>query len=218
MIEALLPSPVASADTVGELDEPLFAVEEAAVARVAPIRHREFRSVRGCARLALARLGFPRPPMVPGERGAPTWPPGIVGSMTHCPGYRAAAVARDTELAGLGIDAEEDAPLPEGVLELVTLPGERERLASLARHHPDLPWGRLVFSAKESVYKAWFPLARCWLAFEDVDVTFDERGAFRADVVGGELAPGARPFASVHGRWLVAGGLVVTAVTVPITG
>jgi 4'-phosphopantetheinyl transferase EntD len=219
VIAGILPPQVVSAQSYTDLPERLFPEEEAVIAAVAAVRAAEFRSVRGCARLALARLGLPRPPMVPGERGAPRWPEGIVGSMTHCPGYRAAAVARAGEVAGVGIDAEPDAPLPGGVFELVTRPEEREHLADLARAHPRLPWGRLVFSAKESVYKTWFPLARCWLSFEDVRVSFDaDRRRFRAEVLSAELDPGRRPFTALSGRWTVGRGLVLTTATLPAPG
>ncbi|WP_280922759.1 4'-phosphopantetheinyl transferase superfamily protein [Streptomyces sp. MZ04] len=38
-------------------------------------------------------------------------------------------------------------------------------------------WDRLLFSAKEAAHKAWFPLTRMPLGFEDVDITIDEIGA-----------------------------------------
>jgi 4'-phosphopantetheinyl transferase EntD len=64
-------------------------------------------------------------------------------------------------------DAEPDEPLPRGVLDDIALPLERERLGARDGPPPD----RLLFSAKETVYKAWFPLARRWLGFDDVVVT-----------------------------------------------
>nr|BFE69331.1 hypothetical protein GCM10020092_026320 [Actinoplanes digitatis] len=53
--------------------------------------------------------------------------------MTHCVGYRGAAVARAGAVRGVGIDAEVDGPLPEGVLDLVSSEREREHLGQLAR-------------------------------------------------------------------------------------
>jgi len=60
--------------------------------------------------------------------------------MTHCDGYRAAAVAHQATLASLGIDAEPHAALPEGVEELTALPEERTTLPRLAVTHPHMPW------------------------------------------------------------------------------
>jgi 4'-phosphopantetheinyl transferase EntD len=213
VIERILPVTVAAAETCADLDEPLFPAEEAAVARAVAKRRAEFRSVRGCARTALARLGFDRPPMVPGAAGSPSWPPGVVGSMTHCSGYRAAAVARSDHLAGLGIDAEPHAPLPDGVLEVVTLPAERAQLDLLGAERPDLRWDRLLFSAKESVYKAWYPLVGAWLGFEDARLTFrPDDGTFCADLLRPGLAVAGRPVSRLEGRWLIDGDLVLTSV------
>jgi len=216
MIEQLLPSGVAVGETLTELPEPLFPEEEAAVARAVAKRRDEFRSVRACARTALAQLGLERQAMVPGVRGAPPWPPGVVGSLTHCAGYRAAAVTRVDRLASLGIDGEPHAPLPDGVIRIVSLPEEREELSRLARDRPDVCWDRLLFSAKESIYKAWFPLAGTWLGFEDARLTVDPvAGTFSADLLVTGPTVGDRPLTGVRGRWLVRRGLVLTAVTVP---
>jgi 4'-phosphopantetheinyl transferase EntD len=193
----------------------LFPAEEAAVARAVDKRRREFTTVRACARDALARLGVPAAPILPGPRGAPQWPAGIVGSMTHCAGYRAAAVARASDLVTLGLDAEPHDVLPEGVLEHVSLPAERERLALLAAQRPEVCWDRLLFSAKESVYKAWFPLTQRWLGFEEADLTIDPvAGTFDARLlVPGPVVAGS-PLPGFSGRWLVGRGLVVTAIAV----
>ena len=103
------------------------------------------------------------------------------GSITHCAGYRAAAVASTREVLTIGLDAEPNETLPDGVLDHVSLPGERARLRDLAATAPGTCWDRLLFSAKESVYKAWFPLTRQWLGFEDADITIDPAaGTFEA--------------------------------------
>jgi 4'-phosphopantetheinyl transferase EntD len=67
--------------------------EEAAISRAVEKRRRDFRTVRHCSRRALRELGVPPTAVAPGERRKPVWPPGVVGSLTHCTGYRAAAVA-----------------------------------------------------------------------------------------------------------------------------
>lgn len=89
-------------------------------------------------------------------RRAPRWFDGIVGSMTRCDGYHAAAAARSTSIAAIGVDGEPNEPVSEGVRELITLPEERPVLERLAHSYPDVAWDRLLFSAKESVYKAWY--------------------------------------------------------------
>jgi 4'-phosphopantetheinyl transferase EntD len=194
----------------------LFPAEEALVAGAAGKRRREFTTGRHCARTALAELGVAPAPILRGEMGAPRWPPGIVGSITHCAGYRAAAVARDRDVLSAGVDAEPDEGLPAGVLELVALPGERERLRDLAAAAPGTCWDRLLFSAKESVYKAWFPLTGRWLGFHDADVTIDAAGGtFDVRLLAAAADDRGLPLAGLAGRWLAEGGLILTAVTVP---
>jgi 4'-phosphopantetheinyl transferase EntD len=178
-------------------------------------RRREFTTARACARTALASLGFAPAPILPGERGAPQWPPGSVGSITHCAGYRAAAAAHACDVLTIGLDAEPDEVLPGGVLEAVSLPGERERLRDLAAAAPGTSWDRLLFSAKEATYKAWFPLARCWLGFEDADVTINAAdGTFETRLLVAAPTVGDSPLAGFTGRWLARDGLILTAITV----
>ncbi|MFF1720293.1 4'-phosphopantetheinyl transferase family protein [Streptomyces sviceus] len=224
MIEELLPDSVVAVEVRGH-DEPentaLYPEEAALVAHAVPKRRREFAAVRACARRAMEKLGVPPQPVLSGERGAPRWPAGLIGSMTHCDGYCAAALVRSADLASLGIDAEPHGPLPKGVLESVSLPGERVRLRELARTYPDVHWDRLLFSAKESVYKAWFPLTRTWLDFSEADIDIlvapgrPVSGTLRAELlVPGPLVGGERR-GVLEGRWTVRDGLVATSVTVP---
>src|SRR3569833_2826929 len=216
MIELILPPEVASAeacDVSGEVD--LFPEEEAAVARAVDKRRREFTTARGCARRALAVLGLPPVPIVPGERGAPTWPAGVVGSMTHCDGYRASAVALEERVRTVGVDAGPNGPLPYGVLEAVASPPERAWIQARAGDGSGVCWDRLLFSAKESIYKAWFPLTRRWLDFDEAVVTADpDDGTFTARLrVPGPVVDG-RALTGVTGRWTVSHGLVATAIAV----
>lgn len=212
-LDALLPPEVATAEAYGDgTDEAvarLFPEEAAVVAKAVAKRQREFAAVRVCARRALTALGLPPAPLLPGQRGAPRWPEGVVGTMTHCAGYHAAAVARAGDLASLGIDAEPDGPLPAGVLDVIALPAERDRLAGYAAERPDVAWDRLLFSAKESVFKAWYPLTGRELDFTEADLTFSPDGTFTASL----LVPG--PLPAFTGRWLPTSGLLLTTVTVP---
>ena len=217
MIRRILPPGVAAAEAFA--DPPsvtLFPAEEAIIAKAVDKRRREFATARACARAALASLGLPPAPVLPGLRGAPQWPAGVVGSMTHCAGYRACAVAHDRDVLTIGLDAEPHDALPDGVLEAVASGDEQARLAALAIVAPGVRWDRMLFSAKESVYKAWFPLTRRWLGFEDAAITIDPaNGAFTARLlVDGPEVNGAA-LTGFGGRWLVGGGLIITAIVVP---
>ncbi|MEU0458914.1 4'-phosphopantetheinyl transferase superfamily protein, partial [Streptomyces sp. NPDC006129] len=142
-------------------------------------------------------------------------PAGPDSGLTHCDGYGAAALVRAADLASVGIDAEIHGPLPEGVLPSVSLPAEAERLRRLAAEHPGVHWDRLLFSAKESVYKAWFPLTGKWLDFMEADIEIIPDGRFRAELLVPGPLVGDRRLGHFDGRWTAARGLVATAVAVP---
>ena len=190
------------------------------MARAVEKRRHEFTVVRACARRAMDKLGVPPQPVLPGERGAPLWPEGLTGSMTHCAGYCGAALVRAADLASLGIDAEPHEPLPEGVLAAVALPAESQRLRRLAADRPEVHWDRLLFSAKESVYKAWFPLTRMWLDFSEADIDVSAGpdgpldGTFRARLLVPGPVVGDHRLGHFEGTWTVRRGLVATAVAV----
>jgi 4'-phosphopantetheinyl transferase EntD len=216
VIDELLPPGAAFAESFDDsTPAPLFPAEEALLARAVAKRRAEFATARLCARRALAAIDVPPVPILPGTRGAPQWPAGVVGSITHCAGYRAAAVARSSQLTALGVDAEPHAPLPDGVLETIARPAEIEALARLTAAVPEIHWGRLLFSAKESVYKVWSPRTGLWLGFEEAEITFDpEGGRFSAQLL--RTPPAADPMPTAFtGRWLVRAGLILTAIAEP---
>jgi 4'-phosphopantetheinyl transferase EntD len=213
MIEELVSATVTTVATRIELDTELFEDEVRSLGRAVDSRRREFTTGRACARTALARLGLPATAVPSGTRGEPLWPAGVVGSITHCDRYRACALARAQDARSLGIDAEVDAPLPADILEAISSADERRALAA---HGPGASWDRLLFSAKEAVFKAWFPLTGRGLGFDDVDVRIDpDRAAFRARLLVDRSVPGGADVpAELTGRWGVAGGIVATAVMV----
>jgi 4'-phosphopantetheinyl transferase EntD len=216
LIEEILPAPVVAAEEFGDVpDVVLFPEEEAAIAKAVDKRRREFSTARACARAALAKLGLPPVPIIPGLRGAPQWPPGVVGSITHCAGYRACAVARNDEVITIGLDAEPHDKLPVGVLDAISSATERARLAALTAAIPNVCWDRMLFSAKESVYKAWFPLTRRWLGFEEASVDIDPvAGMFTAQLLtSGPVVNGA-VLTGFEGRWLVRNCLIATAIAI----
>lgn len=213
MIEELLPAGVAVAEAFGDGKAEPHPEEAAIVARAVEKRRGEFATARACARRALRQLGLDAGPILSGEKGEPLWPSAAVGSITHCDGYRAAAAGRATGLLTIGIDAEPNKPLPAGLLADVAGPREREHLAELASSRPGVAWDRLLFSAKESVYKAWYPLARRWLGFEDATLEIDPgAGTFSAQLlVPGPPIDGGR-LGGFEGRWLARDGLLITAI------
>jgi enterobactin synthetase component D / holo-[acyl-carrier protein] synthase len=200
-------------------DAVLFPEEQAVVSGAVEKRRKEFATGRMCARKALAGLGVPPQAVPSGLKGAPVWPAGIVGSITHCNGYFAAAVAREAEMLSIGIDAEPDEPLPSQLVPDIALPVEIAWLQLVGRESPAVSWDRLLFCMKEAVYKAWYPLAGRWLGFEDASVEVNrERGTFTATLlVDGPRVEGEE-IARFDGRWLATDGLVLAAVAMAPLG
>ncbi|MBV9313804.1 MAG: 4'-phosphopantetheinyl transferase superfamily protein [Pseudonocardia sp.] len=219
MIERLVPPSIATAEAFADVaDSEMFPAEAAIVARAVEKRRREFGTVRHCARQALAALNVTAGPLLPGKHREPLWPDGIVGSMTHCAGYRAAAVARSTDITGIGIDAEPNAPLPDGVLDSVSCARERELLAALpVDDKSPVHWDRLLFCAKESTYKIWFPLTRRWLGFEDASVVLEPDGSFSVRLIDRVLTVAGSTYRTLRGSWLVERELILTVITLSAT-
>jgi 4'-phosphopantetheinyl transferase EntD len=216
MIESILPSAVTAVETF--VDPPgatLLGEEERIVGKAVHKRRAEFTTARWCARQAMVSLGRPPVPILSGSRGEPQWPAGLVGSITHCAGYRGAVVGETGRVTTVGIDAEPNEPLNSGILEAVTVPEEVHRIEGLCRIRLEVNWDRLLFSAKESIYKAWYPLTGRWLDFQDASLTIDPvGGTFDAALrVTGPRVHGCE-LTGFTGRWLVGNGLIVTAVTV----
>jgi enterobactin synthetase component D / holo-[acyl-carrier protein] synthase len=212
---ALVPPGVVVAEAVGPSadGEGLLPEEAPLVANAVAKRRREFTAGRSCARRALRALGLPPGPILAGPNREPLWPAGVAGSITHCAGYCAAAVGWRDAVGSIGIDAETHGPLPRGVEEMVCTPAERQWVRSAPA---GVEWGMVVFSAKESVYKAWFPLAGRWLGFEEAELTIDpDGGMFAVRLAPGPAAVLGPAAVSLGGRFAVGDGIVATCVVIP---
>ncbi|MEU9048601.1 MULTISPECIES: 4'-phosphopantetheinyl transferase superfamily protein [unclassified Kitasatospora] len=206
VLGSLLPPYVRCAEAFGALDAGRLHPAEAAYIRGrSPRRRHQFTTARTLARRALAELGHPSAPLLPGPGGAPQWPSGAVGSITHTDGYTACAVTSTGRHVSLGIDAEPVRPLPRGVLDLVSTEGERRRLAVLPVGA--VPWDTVLFSAKEAVYKAVHPLTRTWTALAAITVAVRPDGTFTA-------RHPHRPGVGI-GRWGAHEGILITAFALP---
>ncbi len=207
MFAEILPNGALSIETSKHMKwVPLFAEEQLAIRRAGPKRRAEFISARACAREALSRIGFPDTPVPKRADGAPVWPDGVVGSVTHCAGLRAVAVASRDLVSGLGIDAEVNAPLPAGVLATISSQSERAQLACFAVPGRPLAQDRLLFSAKEAAFKC-----------------LRGAGADVADIASVRVVLGWGVFVAtadrgpqshhVTGRWLARGTFIYAAAT-----
>jgi 4'-phosphopantetheinyl transferase EntD len=211
LISGLLPSSVVCiAADPSALPAVLHPAEEQYVREAVPKRRREFAAGRACARAALERFGV-RDAVLPRRADrTPLWVQGFVGSITHCAGAVAAAVARTSDVESLGIDIEEAEPLPATLRTMIAGERERAQIARLTFPAP-IDWFKLLFSAKESFFKCHFMVARRMLDFEDVEIAIDPQ---RGEFVGWLTAPGAAAddLSRLHGRFCVGRHHVFTAV------
>ncbi|MEH3133098.1 MAG: 4'-phosphopantetheinyl transferase [Mycolicibacterium neoaurum] len=216
LLPAVVPEQVSTAEMYDDPPDLTPLPEEAPlVARSVAKRRNEFVTVRHCARIALGEIGVPPVPILKGDKGEPCWPDGVVGSLTHCDGFRGAVVGRQGQVRSVGIDAEPHGVLPNGVLEAISLPVERHQISALPA---ELHWDRILFCAKEATYKAWYPLTHRWLGFEDAHITFTidgtgTAGTFRSTILIDPAADHGPPLNALDGRWSVAGGIALTAIT-----
>jgi 4'-phosphopantetheinyl transferase EntD len=136
--------------------------------RAAQRRRVHFALGRAAARDALAELGMEPAPIGRGAGGEPLWPDGIVGTISHSGDMAMAIVGRESHYAGLGMDVEQLAPgLSARATRLVCTPAERAWLPM----GPDV-WRTMLFSAKEAVFKALFPIEQVYLGFGDAELTW----------------------------------------------
>jgi 4'-phosphopantetheinyl transferase EntD len=167
-----------------------------------PIRRREFALGRYCAHEALKHFGAREEIITRGHRGAPVWPPGIAGSITHTRGYAAALVAPKKFL--VGVDAERVTDISENVARHLFLAEERTWLAGFNDKARNIV-STVIFSAKESYYKA-FLANGAPLSFQVMQV---ELGQCVFSVY--ELGNDGKK--RVNGSFMVADDLVLTAIS-----
>jgi 4'-phosphopantetheinyl transferase EntD len=193
--------------------------EAAAVARAVDKRKLEMAAGRDAARAALASLGVAPMAIPRGERGAPVWPDGVVGSITHTDDWCLAAVAREADLAGLGIDAEPRGPIEADLWPAITTGGELDDLRSRPAGEA-AERARLLFCAKEAAYKCQFPLTRTLLEFGDLAIRLAEPSSSKGPMgvrFAAEFRRDVTPFASgdsIEGRLAGDGELVLAVASI----
>lgn len=211
MIEQLFPSEAVAVTATPEMWEmPLLPEEVSAVAGAVCKRRHEFAAGRACARQALSRLGIKDFSLKNDSDGVPIWPQGVIGSISHCEGYCGAVVTRMDRIRSLGFDAEPASPLPPDIRSHVCSKTERDWI----ERQPAPPfgdWYKLFFCAKESAFKAVFPLVRRPFDFWELEIRlrpssseFDVRFPWPFDAATGQLL----------GRFAISQRHILTGVTI----
>ena len=187
----------------------LSLAERTYLENVSQNRKREFIAGRFCAHEAMVLANITAKHIQIGEKGEPIWPSNIVGSITHSHGYAAAAVARKSDILSLGIDAEVDEPLSSKVLRRISNDQEHQWAKTVGGtlvQHP----GKVLFSAKEATYKAWYPITHEWLGFKEALINFHDQGnTFTVHIQKNG------PIKEMHGKYMIREDVIVTAIEVP---
>jgi enterobactin synthetase component D len=193
--------------------------------RAVPSRVRAYLAGRHCATRSLralyAGLGLPPSPMPDGAGafGAPRWPTGVVGSITHSATLAIAVVAHRDLVHGIGIDCESimsadaaDEVAGRIVPEENGVPAFSTAAATLARP----VFVSTVFSAKESIYKCLNPLTGLFFGFDAVTLEWIDLDAGRMGFrIVGDLGGAAPVGMEMTVRYAVESEHVVTAVSLP---
>lgn len=157
---------------IADGDELALLPEEMAAFSASVIKvRRASGAARIVARNLLTRFGQPPCAIRKSVAGMPIWPRGIVGSLAHDSEVALAAMAAQRDFLSVGIDVEPAEPLEAELLEIVATAKERESIVGEPCH------GRLLFSVKEAIYKAVYPLDGTFLDHHDVEVSLPDRAA-----------------------------------------
>lgn len=115
------------------------------------------------------------------EDRSPAWPSGVIGSITHDQIFVGAAVAKESELLGIGIDFEMSGRVK---LKLASqIRGPKDILVDQKLSEEELL--TLIFSCKESLFKALYPIVKKYFGFKDAAVSKidHEKRSFTIDLL-----------------------------------
>jgi 4'-phosphopantetheinyl transferase EntD len=195
------------------LPSDLHPVELDSIERAVEKRRLEFAAGRVLARRALETFGLGQAAIPVGAKREPVWPEGIVGSISHTKGFCGVAVARASEVRGLGFDVERVPDVKLSLASHIATDDERDGVQRALGRSPAEALA-LLFSAKEAFFKFQYPISRTWLGLLDARVTAQGRSL--------ALAPGvALPGVCAAGdatpcRFVFCGDFVMCAIEVPI--
>ena len=189
----------------------LYPGEMASMQNAVQKRRQEFGAGRGCARTALARLGFADVAIEKQKDGSPLWPEGAVGSISHSSLWSGAAVARKDQIRGIGLDIETVDRVGQRLERMILTLDEA---AWMTRQPRGLwrQWRATIFSAKEAIYKCLHPLYAERIGFMDAIVTPSQDDLTFSVTMIGAVADAIPGCTVMQGRYLMHEGNVFTGI------
>ena len=157
-------------------NQKLHPAEENYFSQLSSVSRKEhYRSGRICAGEVLSKLGTRGQPVLrdPQTR-EPLWPEGISGAITHSGNWAAAAAGKTSDVSGIGIDLEDlERQVDSRISRHVCIPEEQKWLQECGEDCLEQNL-KIIFSAKESIFKAFFPYTRTYLHFHDARILMEQ--------------------------------------------
>lgn len=165
--EGLADLPVEAGEcSLSDLGDGVTAYRHLLPPSVSDRRATTFALGRAAAHRGASRLGLPGFELAIGEQGLPAWPDGMTGSIAHTNDVGVALVASRRAAVTVGLDVEVLSDVGE-IEHLVARGPESDWIRKGNRHRRTVE----LFSAKEAVFKAFFPTLRVRFGFHDVVLT-----------------------------------------------
>ena len=172
-------------------------------------REKEARLTEVAYNSLIARLGTELPlPREHGRMGEPIWPEGLVGSVTHKNGTAIVAIAECKKYQSLGIDLEYVDPLREHNIQSRVLTAAEQKFN---QSQADL---LLIFSAKESIYKAIYPLTHEFFGFKDVECVAKAQNKLTF-ILKRRLGDNFESGCEISVDWILGKNYLFTAISIP---
>jgi phosphopantetheine--protein transferase-like protein len=179
LISSLFPDCVATACCrIADADACMHPAEYASIKHAVETRQQEFSAGRMCARQALKHLGVFSGPLHKLPNRSIAWPEGIIGTISHNEIWCGAAVARQCDVTGIGLDIETVTRIGEKLWRRI-LTAEEYTLLDRQPIAETQQLAALIFSAKEAVYKCLAALVPQRIGFMDAIIVPDlQKGSF----------------------------------------
>ena len=157
-------------------NQKLHPAEENYFSQLSSVSRKEhYRSGRICAGEVLSKLGtLGQPVLRDPQTREPLWPEGISGAITHSGKWAAAAAGKTSDVSGIGIDLEDlERQVDSRISRHVCIPEEQKWLQECGEDFLEQNL-KIIFSAKESIFKAFFPYTRTFLHFHDARILMEQ--------------------------------------------
>ena len=192
--------------SISDYSHKLIGSEIVKAGHMKPLRKNAFSSGRYAVHLAQNELGL-EPSEILAAGRQPIWPVGQVGAITHSTDFAAAIVSCD--LLSVGLDIERLGRIEEKLYDKFFTPLE---LASI-NEMTDCEVETVIFSAKESIYKAIYFMLRRYVNFKEVELSLNaEDSSFFVSYIGEDMTSLRNH--ETRGYWSVCKDHVLTVVEI----